>query len=154
MTPLSQIRWIEFTDNKDERGRLTAVEALIQIPFSIQRVFYIHQVKEGLERGGHAHRDTDQVAVAVHGSLKIDASDGIDKTTLVLDQPNVGLYLPHGWWLRLYDFDPGAVCLVLASTQYDRTKSIRTWEDYLNYRGLMVPIPSNSSKTPGQWSKE
>jgi dTDP-4-dehydrorhamnose 3,5-epimerase-like enzyme len=133
---LKDVRWLNLQDVVDSRGRLTAVESGVQIPFTIARVFYIHQVQPGIDRGGHAHQDTDQVAVAVHGWLKIDLSDGIETQTYHLDRPDQGLYVPRQIFTRLYDFSPEAVCLVLASTLYDRSKSIRTWEDFIVYRGL------------------
>ncbi|CAB5101258.1 hypothetical protein D3OALGA1CA_1445 [Olavius algarvensis associated proteobacterium Delta 3] len=34
-------------------------------------------------------------------------------------------------WVRLYDFSQNSICLVLADTIYDKSKSIRNWEEYL-----------------------
>ncbi|XXY50907.1 WxcM-like domain-containing protein [Sorangium sp. So ce269] len=34
-------------------------------------------------------------------------------------------------FIRLLDFAPDTVVLVLASTHYDKSRSIRSWEDYL-----------------------
>jgi dTDP-4-dehydrorhamnose 3,5-epimerase-like enzyme len=99
-------------------------------------VFFMHQVVQGSDRGGHAHRDTDQFAIVVHGSVKITLSDGTSARTVKLDDPSWGVYLPRMTWTRLFEFSEGAVCLVLASTHYDRSRSIRTWQDYLMERGL------------------
>lgn len=131
-----EIRWIDFQDIIDERGRLTAIEEVNHIPFSIKRIFYVHQVTPGIDRGGHAHHDTDQVITAVHGSLKIDVSDGKTTRTFILDTPNKGVYVPRMFWIRLYDFQNDGVCLVVASTIYDMNKSYRTWSDYLSARGI------------------
>lgn len=106
------------------------------IPFEVKRVFYMHNVVQGADRGGHAHRDTDQFAVAVHGSLKIIVSDGLKSRTVILDNPGWGITLPRLTWTSLVDFSDGAVCMVLASTHYDRSKSIRTWSEYLAVRGV------------------
>lgn len=128
---LDSARWILFADHIDPRGRLTAVESSGHVPFEIRRVFYVHQVAAGHERGGHSHPETDQVAVAIHGSLKIDLSDGNETRTFELADPSKGLYLPRRIWCRLYAFSPGAVCLVFASTHYDPATVIRTWDGYL-----------------------
>ncbi len=133
---LRLVRWLDFQDVIDDRGRLTAVESNFHIPFAIARVFYVHQVSPGTDRGGHAHRDTDQVVVGVHGSLMTDVSDGLTTRTYSLDQSGRGLFVPRMIWIRLYNFSPDAVCLVLANTKYDQSKSIRTWEDYLRSREL------------------
>lgn len=136
---MADVRWLELQDVCDSRGRLTAVESEVHIPFPIARVFYVHQVQPGVDRGGHAHKDTDQLAVAVHGSLKIYLSDGVETRGFQLDRPDRGLYIPRLIFARLCDFSPGAVCLVFASTKYDRSRSIRSWDEYLNYRGRGLP---------------
>jgi hypothetical protein len=142
MTPinadLGQVRWLHFRDIADARGRLTALEGEREIPFAIERVFYVHKVAAGQDRGGHAHLDTDQVIIGAHGSLKIELSDGLSTKTFVLDDPGRGVYQPRMVWIRMCDFSPDALCLVLSSTKYDPTASFRTWEDYLVGRGIPV----------------
>lgn len=123
--------WRKLHSAYDERGCLTSIEGTQTIPFEIKRVFYMHDVLKGADRGGHAHKDTDQLAVAVHGSLKIMVSNGVESRTVVLDSPSWGILLPQLTWTRLTDFSEGAVCMVLASTHYDRSKSIRSWPEYL-----------------------
>ena len=132
---ISDITWINLHSACDDRGCLTAIEGGRVIPFDVKRVFYMHNVANGADRGGHAHRDTDQFAVAVHGSLKIIVSDGLESRSVLLDNPGWGITLPRMTWTSLVDFSEGAVCMVLASTHYDRSKSIRTWSEYLVERG-------------------
>lgn len=133
---ISDIKWINLNSVCDDRGCLTAIEGSQQVPFEIKRVFYMHDVVKGADRGGHAHRDTDQFAVAVHGSLKIVVSDGVDSRLVILDTTGWGITLPRMTWTSLFEFSEGAVCLVLSSTHYDRSKSIRTWSEYLAERRL------------------
>jgi len=113
----------------DDRGTLTAVEATKDIPFEIRRIFYMHHISG--DRGGHAHRDTDQLVIGISGRHVIEVKDAERSLHFVLDDPDKGLYLPRMTFTSLMDFSPGAVSLVLASTHYDRTRSIRTFEDYL-----------------------
>lgn len=133
---ISDITWINLNSVCDDRGCLTAIEGGMLIPFEIKRVFYMHDVIQGADRGGHAHRDTDQFAVAVHGSLRIIVSDGMEFRSVILDNPGWGIVLPRMTWTSLVDFSDGAVCMVLASTHYDRSKSIRNWPEYLTERGV------------------
>lgn len=126
---LSEVRWIELAAVKDDRGTLTAVEATIDIPFEIHRIFYMHHVVA--DRGGHAHRDTDQVVIGIAGRHVIEVKDGERSLSFVLDDANRGLYLPRMTFTSLTDFSDGAVSLVLASSHYDRARSIRTFEEYL-----------------------
>ena len=123
------VRWVELRSRVDARGVLTSIEGEIDVPFEIKRVFYMHHIIT--DRGGHAHADTDQVVIAAAGRFKMDLSDGTNTQTYVLDDPTRGVYTPRMVFIRLYDFSPGAICLVLASTHYDISKSLRSWEDYL-----------------------
>lgn len=138
---LDTVREVTFADAGDERGRLTAVEGGVHLPFQIARVFYVHQVTEGVPRGGHAHRDTDQVITAATGRLTLAVSDGLDWRRFDLDDAARGVYVPRMLWIDLLDFSKEAVCLVFASTIYDRSKSLRTWQDYLAARALPSETP-------------
>ena len=130
---LDAVRWVELPSNVDERGVLTSIESGQDIPFEIKRIFYMHHIIT--DRGGHAHTDTEQVVTAAAGRFKMDLSDGVSTRTYVLDDPTRGVYTPPMVFIELYDFSPGAVCLVLASTHYDIEKSIRSWEAYLEAIG-------------------
>lgn len=129
MSVLNLLKWIELPSNIDERGVLTSIESRGDTPFVVKRLFYMHHIVS--ERGGHAHRDTDQVVIAIAGKFKIDFSDGVNSKTYSLNEPTKGLYMPRMVFTRLYDFSPNAVCLVLANTHYDIKRSIRSWEEYL-----------------------
>jgi hypothetical protein len=143
---MRNIRWLDFQDAIDNRGRLTTIEGDTHVPFQIARVFYVHQVSDKTDRGGHAHRDTDQVLTCVYGSMTVDASDGSGVSKFVLDNPAKGIYVPRMIYVRLYDFSLGAVLLVLANTIYDRTRSLRSWTEYLAAKGLPYsPEPFNST---------
>jgi len=116
---------------KDPRGCLSSIEATMDIPIEIKRIFYMHHVVA--DRGGHAHIDTDQVIIAISGALKIRLFDGVNSVEYVMDDCAKGLYVPRLTFTELYDFSPDAVCLVLASTHYDMKKSLRNMNDYLEY---------------------
>jgi hypothetical protein len=129
MSVLDRVRWVELPSVTDARGVLTSVEGVRDVPFEIRRVFYMHHIVT--DRGGHAHRDTDQVVVAAAGCFTMKLSDGERSAVYRLDDPRRGVYTPPMVFIELSDFSPGAVCLVLASTPYDMSRSIRSWEEYL-----------------------
>lgn len=128
-TSLADIRWIDLVSNRDERGTLTSIESGQCIPIDIKRIFYMHHISE--DRGGHSHIDTDQVIIAISGSFKVDIHDGREQKTYELDDCQKGLYVPRQLFTSLYDFDASDVCLVLANTHYDRTKSQRNWDEFI-----------------------
>lgn len=127
---LADVCWVALPHSVDARGVLTAIESGRDIPFEIQRVFYLHGTPDGIERGGHAHRDTRQVLIPVAGQLSVDLSNATETRSFRLADPNQGLFVPAMTWVRLYEFSEGAVCLVLADTHYDRAKSLRSWGDF------------------------
>lgn len=115
----------------DARGALTAVEGAQDIPFPIQRIFYIHHVSA--DRGGHAHIDTDQVLIPIHGSLTVRLFNGKESAEYVMDDCTKGLYIPRLHFTDMYDFAPGTVCLVLSSTHYDMGRSLRSMDAFMTY---------------------
>ena len=128
MPSIKELRWIDLTSVHDERGILTSIESSIDIPFEVKRIFYMHHIVS--DRGGHAHRDTDQIIIAISGSFQIELYDGTERLSYRLDNPIKGLFVPRMIFIQLFDFSKDAVCLVLASTHYDIKKSLRNIEDY------------------------
>lgn len=124
-------RLIPFRANVDPRGTLTAIEEPEHVPFPIKRVFLVHDVEPGVPRGGHAHMDTDQIILAAHGTMRVRVTDGDQEETFALTDPTYGLYVARMLWVDLLDFTPETSCVVLASTNYDQSRSYRTWSDYL-----------------------
>ena len=129
MRSLDEVRWINLPSYNDSRGILTSVESNLDTPFTIRRIFYMHHTISS--RGGHAHIETEQVIIASSGSFNIDISDGMRRKTYEMNDPTKGLYVPKMVFIKLYEFSIDAVCLVLASTHYDISKSIRSWDEYL-----------------------
>ena len=130
---LDLVRWVDLPSHADDRGVLTAVESGQDLPFAIQRVYFVHDVI--LERGGHAHRDTHQVVTAVHGKCDMVLSNGQEERTWRLDRLPQGLYIPPMLFIRMTNFSPGTVLASFASTHYDTGRSIRSWTDYLRAVG-------------------
>lgn len=72
---------VELPKIQDPRGNLTFVESNSQIPFEIQRVYYLYDVPGGSERGGHAHKELHQLIIAMSGSFDVVLDDGKEKKT-------------------------------------------------------------------------
>lgn len=138
---LADVRWIDFPCHEDERGVLTAVDEGV-LPFRIRRFFYMHRVPPGQERGGHAHRYTQQCIVTLAGRVMLDVSDGSRHETYELDDPNRGVYMPEMMWVRLHAFAPGTVALVLCDRPYNPAHVIRDWEQFL---ALTAVTPGGST---------
>lgn len=125
---------VHFPVIHNRAGNITPVQNKIEIPFDIKRVYYLYDVPGGADRGGHAHRDLQQLIIAASGSFDITLDDGATKKTFSLNRPNMGLYLCPGIWRDISNFSSGAICLVLASDPYDEGDYIRLYDEYKTYR--------------------
>jgi hypothetical protein len=123
-------RIIELERITDPRGNLTYVEGGNHIPFDIQRVFYLYDVPGGESRGGHAHRQLDQLIIAANGSFDVVVDDGVEQERFSLNRSYYGLHVPPMVWSHEENFSSGSVCLVLASLPYDEADYYRDYEDY------------------------
>ena len=122
---------IELPKIADPRGNLTFVESGNQIPFDIQRVYYLYDVPGGSERGGHAHKGLHQLIVAMSGSFDVVLDDGKKKKRVHLSRSYYGLYVCPMIWRELDNFSSGSVCMVLASNKYDEADYYREYPEYL-----------------------
>jgi WxcM-like, C-terminal len=129
-TQISRVRLISLNTHADSRGRLTAIEGESDIPFAIERLFYVYDVIPGGDRAGHAHPDTEQCLMAISGALEVEVMSAEDKKQFRLDDPGIGLYVPPMLWVRLHNFTAGAVCLAAASTHYVPGSVLRGWDEY------------------------
>jgi dTDP-4-dehydrorhamnose 3,5-epimerase-like enzyme len=113
---------IQVPTHKDSRGSLSVIEKLL--PFEIKRVYYIYDCSN-LPRGGHRHKKNIQALICVKGSCTIDWSNGIEKGTVLLSQPDTLLLLMPEDYHTMYNFSIDTVLLVLASEYFDS-------DDYIN----------------------
>lgn len=127
---LAECRMIDFPKISDPRGNLTFVEGNNHIPFDIKRVYYLYDVPGGAERGGHAHKDLQQVIIAMSGSFDVVVDDGNNKQRFHLNRSYYGLYLPTMVWRELDNFSSGSVCMVLASEPYDEADYYRDYDAF------------------------
>ena len=117
----------------DKRGSLTIVEEGHDIPFEIQRVYWIHNVPQGEERGKHSNKEIYEYVVAVNGSVDITLEDINGRREYHLDAKDKGLLIPPDTWDELRNFSPDAVLLVLASHGYNADTYINSAEECQDY---------------------
>jgi hypothetical protein len=127
---------IGFRRIYDRAGNITPIEGNSDIPFGIERVFYIYDIPGGEDRGAHAHHTCHQLLIAASGSFDIMLDDGRNKRTVTLNRPYYGLHVPPGIWAAEMGFSSGSICLVLASHMYDAEDYIREYNDFLVFRGI------------------
>lgn len=123
-------RLIPFRAIGDDRGWLTPLEVGREIPFAVQRTYFIYGTRPQIRRGMHAHRDLEQVAVCVSGSCTFLVDSGRSRQQIQLNDPATGLYIGSMVWREMFDFSTDCVLLVLASRLYDEADYIRDYEEF------------------------
>ena len=127
-----QYKILEFGEYGDERGNLVVAECGgDEVPFNVQRVFYMYGSDSDVVRGQHANRRTEFVLINVSGTSKVRIDNGYESEIIELNKPRMGLYIPAMVWKDMYDFSSGSVLLVLASEHYDASEYIRNYDDYV-----------------------
>jgi WxcM-like, C-terminal len=128
---LTGCRIVELPRITDPRGNLTSIEGGQQVPFEIERVYYLYDVPGGESRGAHAHKSLQQLIVAASGSFDVVVDDGVHVERFFLNRSYHALYMPQMTWRKLDNFSSGSVCLVLASRHYDEADYIREYDEFL-----------------------
>ena len=115
-------------------GNITPVENGENFPFVVKRIYYLYDIPGGESRGAHGHRQLESLIVAVSGSFDVTVDDGMNKKTVNLSRPYMGLHLKPGIWRYLSNFSSGAICLVLASEIYLEGDYIRDYHTFLDFK--------------------
>ena len=120
-----------FPSFKDLRGRLSAGSFVEDVPFTVKRFFTVYEVPSKYVRGEHAHKTCHQFLICVHGQLTLMVDDGSNREEILLDGPEVGVYIPPMVWATQNLYSENSVLLVLASHEYDPSDYIRDYDEFL-----------------------
>ena len=129
MTTIHDAITLDITKVHDTRGNLSVIEGNA-VPFEMKRVYYLYDIPSGARRGGHSHKNQQELLVALSGSFDVILNDGSEQKTVTLNKPNVGLLIVNGIWRELQNFSSGSVCLVLASDVFEEEDYIRDFDEF------------------------
>lgn len=130
---MNKSRIIQLPKFLDSRGNLSVIEEFKEIPFKIERTYWVYDVPGGEARGGHAYQENQEFIVAMSGSFDVILDDGKEKQSFHLNRSYYGLYVPKGIWREMENFSTNSLALVLSSTKYDVNDYIR---DYNLFKSL------------------
>ena len=133
---LKNVSLINLPKFEDPRGNLSFIEEMNQIPFKIERTYWIYDVPGGQVRGGHAFKEQQELIVALSGSFDVIVEDGLEKKTFSLNRSYYGLYIPAGLWRQMQNFSTNSLAMVLSSTTFSEEDYLRDYSEFLKYKGL------------------
>jgi hypothetical protein len=127
---IMDIEIIDIPKIENNLGNIAVIENDV-IPFVIQRVYYLYDIPSSAKRGGHSHKNLEQILVAISGSFDVVLKNGTEQKTVTLNKPDKGLLIKNNIWRELENFSSGAVCLVLASDVFKEDDYIRDFDKFL-----------------------
>lgn len=119
---------------KGKSGSLFFVEGTRDVPFKIERVYFITQVQEGCKRGFHAHKKLKQLLFCPYGKIALTLDDGVSRSEILLENPSQGILIERPIWREMTWIEPNSVLCVLASDYYDEADYIRDYEAFLSFQ--------------------
>jgi dTDP-4-dehydrorhamnose 3,5-epimerase-like enzyme len=129
---MNGVRIIDLPKFLDARGNLSVIEECKDIPFKIERTYWIYDVPGGEKRGGHAYKDNQEFIVALSGSFDVILDDGKERKTYSLNRSYYGLYVPKGLWREMDNFSTNSLALILASTKYNPEDYIYDYNQFVS----------------------
>lgn len=127
---VSDAKIIQLPKYLDVRGNLSVIEQNKEIPFAIQRSYWLYDVPGGECRGGHVYRKNEEFIVALSGSFDVVLDDGTERKVFSLNRSYYGLYVPKGLWREMENFSTNSLALILASEKYDDNDYIRDYDEF------------------------
>ena len=128
-------RIIQLPKIMDARGNLSFFENNAQLPFKIERAYWVYDVPGGEKRGGHAYKMNREFIVALSGSFDVVIDDGQKQQVYTLNRSYYGLYVPQLVWREINNFSTNSLALIAASTLFDESDYIR---DYASFRKMVI----------------
>lgn len=116
---------------KDERGKLIVFEKDNNLTFDLKRTYFIYY-KSSLDRGFHAHYNTNQLLVCLNGTVKIVLDDGYKKTKITLNNSENSIFVPKMIWHYMTDASSDCIMAVMADKLYDKNDYIRDYSKFIN----------------------
>lgn len=114
----------------DKRGNLSFFEHPNQLPFEIERTYWIYDVPGGEVRGSHAFKDQQEFIIALSGSFDVVVHNGKEEQRFSLNRSYYGLFIPKMYWRRLENFSTNSLALIVSDKSYNENDYIRNFEEF------------------------
>jgi hypothetical protein len=112
-----RVRLIPLRGIVERRGRLVEIDHA-KLPFTVRRSFVVDHVPDGTVRGGHAHRDCQQILICLQGRVQVTVKSNNHVAEVTLTDSAEGLFIDAKIW-SAQRYEAEARLLVLASQPFD-----------------------------------
>lgn len=120
---------IKIPTFKDDRGDLSVLELKDFIDWEPKRIYYLTGAVK--DRGGHAVRGEKKIYICAQGTITARIHDGKSWTEFKLEGPDDGLIVEEMAYREFKDFSDGAVLVSVSNLNYDKSKYIFDFEEFL-----------------------
>ena len=110
---------------RDYRGNLSFIESNNHIPFNIERVYWLHDIKVDSRRGGYMFKKQNSFLINLSGSSEFNLIHNNENYHFLLNRPYLGLFIPNNTWIEFNIHSTNTFLLVFADTSYDPDDYIR-----------------------------
>ena len=124
------MRIINLPKIQDARGNLSFLENNHQVPFKIERTYWIYDVPGGEMRGGHAFKTQQELIIALSGSFDVVLNDGHEEKVFTLNRSYHALYVPNMVWRRMENFSTNSLALIVSDHKYEPSDYIREFDKF------------------------
>lgn len=129
----SKPRVINLPKILDSRGNLSFFEHPDQLPFKIERTYWIYDVPGGEIRGSHAFKEQQEFIIALSGSFDVILNNGENEEKISLNRSYNGLYIPSKFWRRFENFSTNSLALIVSDKIYDENDYIRDYQEFKEF---------------------
>ena len=84
-TTLKDVLFYNMRTIIEDDGNLVPIETNSDVPFDIERIFYVYGVRDSELRGQHSHFKTQQLLICVSGKVEVTCDDGKEKRKYLLE---------------------------------------------------------------------
>ena len=125
----SNVTLIDLPRILDQRGNLSFLQNEDQVPFKIQRAYWIYDVPGGEQSEGHAFKNLQEVIVALSGSFDVVLNDGKGDRKITLNRSYYGIYIPKLVWRHLENFSTNSLAFIVSDKAYDPQDHIKDFKE-------------------------
>jgi len=133
---LEDVKFYNTNTVVDLDGNLVPIESNIDVPFPIERIFYVYGVKNQDDRGKHSHYKTKQVLICLNGKVEVLVHDGIKSKKYLLESPQQALYIPELIWDEQVYLTENTVLLSICNTKHDPNDYINNFDEFKEIKQL------------------